>query len=293
MRLRDVAELVLLAAIWGAAFLLMRMGAGQFGPAALAGVRVTGAALCLLPLLALRGQMHELRRHWRPIFVVGIINSALPFLLFSYAALSISAGLASIFNSTSPLFGAVVAWLWLKDRLTPMRVLGLALGFAGVLWLAWDKASFKPGGTGWAIVACLCASALYGLGASYAKRHLGDIAPLAVATGSQVSAALALLLPAALFWPSVAPAQSAWVAAALLAVVCTGLAYILYFRLIANAGAANAIAVTFLVPVFAVLWGALFLGEAVTLSMLIGGAVILLGTGLTTGLLKWPVAARA
>jgi drug/metabolite transporter (DMT)-like permease len=222
---------------------------------------------------------------------VGVLNSALPFLCFSYAALSITAGLSSIFNAATPLFGALIAWFWLKDRLTPSRVLGLAIGFAGVLWLAWDKASFKPGGSGWAIVACLAATVCYGVAASYTKRRLTGVAPLAVATGSQLSAALVLALPAAVWWPATMPSQNAWLAAALLAVACTGIAYLLFFRLIAHVGPANAIAVTFLIPVFAVLWGWMFLGEGITAAMVVGCAVILAGTGLTTGVLRLPAKA--
>ena len=288
MRFADLGELFVLAALWGGSFLFMRMGAAEFGPVALAAVRVIGATLCLLPLLQWRGQMGVLRTHWRPIFVVGVTNSALPFLCFSYAALSITAGLSSIFNAATPLFGAVIAWLWLKDRLTPSRILGLCVGFAGVLWLAWDKATFKPGGSGWAVVACLAATLLYGISANYTKKRLAGVAPLAVATGSQLSAALVLALPAAWWWPSMAPSPSAWLTATALAVLCTAVAYVLYFRLIAHIGPANAIAVTFLIPVFAVLWGRLFLAEGITTAMFFGCMAILLGTGLATGMLKLP-----
>lgn len=286
MKNSDAGELALLAALWGASFLFMRLGAAEFGPVALAAVRVAGATLCLLPLLALRGQLGELRRHWRPIVTVGLINSALPFLLYSYAALSISAGLSSIFNAATPLFGALIAWLWLRDRLTPPRIAGLAIGFAGVLWLAWDKASFKPGGSGWAVLACLGATLCYGLAASFTKKHLAGVAPLAVATGSQLGATLALALPALWWWPAAAPSATAWGAATLLALLCTGVAYVLYFRLIAHIGAANAITVTFLIPVFAVAWGWLFLAERPTGAMALGCVVILLGTGLATGVLR-------
>ena len=292
MKPSDVSELVALAALWGASFLFMRMGAAEFGPVALIAVRVGGAALFLLPLLHWRGQLGELRRHWRAIAVVGITNSALPFLGFAYATLSITAGLAAIFNAASPLFGALIAWLWLKDRLTPMRVAGLVIGFAGVLWLAWDKASFKPGGSGWATLACIAASVLYGWSASLTKKHLQGVAPLAVAAGSQLSATLVLALPAVLWWPAAPPSGVAWLTATLLAVLCTGVAYIMYFRLIANVGPANAIAVTFLVPAFAVLWGWALLDEQLTAVMLIGCAVILIGTGLATGLLKWPLSPK-
>jgi len=286
----DLGELFALAALWGASFLFMRMGAAEFGPVALSAVRVIGATLFLLPVLALRGQLLVLRQHWKPIFVVGILNSALPFLCFSFAALSITAGLSSIFNASTPLWGALIAWLWLKDRLTPSRVLGLAIGFAGVLWLAWDRASFKPGGSGWAVVACLAATFCYGLAASFTKRHLTGVAPLAVATGSQLSAAAFLLLPAITWWPLRMPSQNAWLAAMLLALACTGIAYVLYFRLIAHVGPANAISVTFLIPVFAVLWGWMFLDEGITHAMIAGCAVIVVGTALATGVLKLPAA---
>ena len=289
MKRSDAIELTGLAAIWGASFLFMRMGAAEFGPVALAAVRVWGATLFLLPLLALRGQAAVLRAHWKPIFVVGITNSALPFLCFSYAALSITAGLSSIFNASTPLFGALIAWLWLKDKLTPSRTLGLAIGFLGVLWLAWDKASFKPGASsGWAVLACLTATLLYGFSGSFTKRFLTGVPPLAVATGSQLSSAVVLAVPALLWWPAAWPSLTAWSAAALLAVGCTGVAYILFFRLIAHIGPANALSVTFLIPVFAVLWGGLFLHEGVTPQMGIGCVVILLGTSLTTGVLKLP-----
>ena len=289
MKTNDLAELVALAAIWGASFLFMRLGAAEFGPVALAAVRVAGAALVLMPLLHWRGQMGELRRHWRAIVVVGATNSALPFLFFSYAALAISAGLSSIFNASAPLWGALVAWCWLRERPTLARTLGLAIGFAGVVGLAWEKASFNPGGSGWAIVACLAAALCYGFSANFTRKRLQGVAPMAVAAGSQLAAALLLALPALWWWPATAPSARAWLMVALLAVLCTGLAYLLYFRLIAHVGAANAIAVTFLIPAFAVLWGWLFLAEALTPAMAIGCAVILLGTALATGVLapRW------
>ena len=288
MKGADLAELIGLAALWGASFLFMRLGAGEFGPVALAAVRVIGATLCLVPLLRARGQWGDLMRHWRPIFFVGITNSALPFLCYSFAALSITAGLASIFNAATPLFGAVIAWWWLKDRPTSSRMVGLAIGFAGVVGLAWDKASFQPGGSGWAIVACLVATLLYGISASFTKRHLAGVAPLAVATGSQLSAALALALPAWWWWPTATPSATAWGAAAALAILCTALAYVMFFRLVAHIGPANTISVTFMIPVFAVLWGALLLSEGVTRAMVLGCATILLGTALATGLVTLP-----
>ncbi|MGM9515209.1 DMT family transporter [Roseateles sp. DB2] len=287
----NVAELTLLAAIWGASFLFLRLGAPAFGPLALAFVRVAGAGLFLLPLLAWQGGragLQELRRDWRPLMLVALLNSALPFAFFSYAALSITAGLSSILNATTPIWGALVASIWLGQRLDTGRRLGLLVGFAGVVFLAWEQASFKPGGSGWAILACLGATCCYGLAASATKKYLGQTRPLAVATGSQAFAALLLAVPAAAQWPAQMPGQTAWLSAIALALLCSGLAYILYFRLMQRAGPSYALSVTFLIPVFAVLWGAVFLGESFTLHMAAGCAIVLLGTALAIGVLKLP-----
>ena len=296
MTRRDGTELVLLGAIWGAAFLFMRLGAVDFGPLALVFIRVCGASLMLLPLLAWQGEMAALRQHWKPIALVGIINSALPFALFMLAALVLGAGLMGVFNATAPIWGALIAWLWLGERPTASRGLGLAIGIVGVVGLAWGKADFKPGEHGISpalgIAACLAASVLYGVAANYSRKRLAGVAPMAVAAGSQLSAAAVMLVPAWVAWPAVNPSAMAWAAAATLAFVCTGLAYVLYFRLIAHAGAANAISVTFLIPGFAMLWAWLFTNEQATITMLIGCAVILLGTALATGLLRLPGAKK-
>jgi len=296
LRQRDLGELLALAAIWGASFLFMRVAVPDFGVLPLAGVRVIGATLVLLPLLAMRSQLPVLVKHWKPVLFVGVTNSALPFVCFSYAALTITAGLSSIFNAATPLMGAAIAWLWLRDKLTPWRTAGLVIGFAGVFWLAWSKASLKAGADGasatLAVIACLVATLSYGFSANFTKRYLSGVPPMAVAAGSQLGAALVLVVPTVWLWPTTLPGPAAWVNVALLAALCTGFAYILYFRLIANVGPANAITVTFLIPAFAVVWGAVFLGETLTMQMVIGCAVILVGTALTTGLLK-PQSLRA
>ena len=287
MNARTAGEGLLLAALWGSSFLFMKLGAADFGPVALSFVRVAVAAALLLPLLVATRQVSAWRAHWRPIAVIGIVNSALPFLAYSYAALAITAGLSSVFNATSPLWGALVAWAWLGHRPTRWRVAGLAVGFAGVLGLAWanvnQATAFRPGGSGWAVVACIGATLLYGIGASATRRWLDGVPPLAVAAGSQGTATLALMPAAVVAWPSAALSTGDWAAAVALGAACTGLAYVLYFRLLAAMGP-RAIAVTFLIPAFAVLWGGLFLGERVTASMAAGCAVILAGTALASGL---------
>jgi len=287
---RDRVDLLLLGALWGASFLFMRLGAVEFGAVPLVFVRVAVASAVLLPLLAWRGDLPALRQHWRPIALVGLVNTALPFVLFMVAALVLGVGLMSVFNATAAIWAALIAWLWLGERLDRSRAIGLVLGVLGVLGLAWDKADFRPGSHGISpalgIAACVAAAVCYGFAANLSRKRLVGVPPMAVAAGSQLSAALLTLLPALWLWPAASPQPSAWLAAAALGLACTGWAYVLYFGLIARAGAAHAISVTFLIPGFAMLWGWLFMGEAPSPTMLAGCAVILLGTALSTGSLR-------
>ena len=285
-----IADFIMLAALWGASFIFMRAGVLEFGPVSTAATRVAIAALFLLPLVWLRGLLPVLRIHWKKIFLVGLVNSGIPFACFAFALLSITTGLSAILNATVPMFGALVAWVWLNDKPTASRVAGLVIGFGGVALLAWDEASFRPDASGvapaWAVLACLLGCICYGIAASYTKRYLSGLPALVIAAGSQAGATLGLSLPALWLWPARMPGVRAWVALAIAGVACTGLAYIIFFRLIANAGPPRALAVTFLVPVFAVFYGALFLGETVTLWMLICAVVIICGTALSTGLVR-------
>lgn len=289
MKPADLAELLALAAIWGASFLFMRWGAPEFGALSLAWLRVLLASLALLPLLVWRqggGSLDLMRQHWRPLLLMSFANSALPFALFAYAALHLPAGLSSILNATVPMWGALVAWVWLGQAPTAWRLLGLAVGFGGVVLLVWAKTGLSGDARFWAVLACLLATLNYAVAAMATKRWLGDLPPLAVATGSQLGAAAWLLLPGWWAWPAVMPGPNAWGSLLALALVCTGVAYILYFRLMTRVGPTNAITVTFLIPVFAVIWGALFLGEPLTLPMLGGGLLVLAGTAMALGL--WP-----
>lgn len=286
-----LVDFVLLAAVWGSSFMFMRVAAHEMGPLPAAGLRVCIAALFLLPILWFKGLMGALRQHWKLTFAVGVVNSAIPFVCFTFALLSITTGLSAILNATVPLFGALIAWAWLKDRPGGSRILGLAVGFIGVSMLAWDKASFKPDAsgatTGWAVLAVLFACFCYGAAASAAKRYMGGLPSLVSATGSQLGASVALLPLTLWYWPAQAPSPQAWYAVVALGVVCTGLAYILYFRLIERAGPARALSVTFAIPAFAVLYGVLLLGESITAWMVVCALVIVAGTSLSTGLVRF------
>jgi len=270
----------------------MRIGTVEFGVWATAGLRVLIATLFLLPILLIRGHSQSLREHWKLVFLVGVTNSAIPFVCFSFALQSITVGLSSLLNATVPLFGAVIAWVWLSDRPSGSRMLGLAIGFLGVAMLAWDKASFKPDASGlssgWGVLACLFACICYGISASFTKKFLGGLPSLVSSTGSQLGAALALLPLTIFYWPSQEVSMKAWGAVITLGVVCSGFAYFLFFRLIERAGPAKTLSVTFAIPVFAVLYGVILLGETVTPWMVGCGLVIVLGTTLSTGLMKLP-----
>ncbi len=288
--MHPAADFLLLSALWGASFLFMRLSATEFGPVATAALRVGIGAACLLPLMLWRGQAAALRQHWRPVLLCGVLNSALPFALFSYAVLHGSTGLAVILNATTPLFGALVVWLWFGERPSAMRALGLVMGFAGVALLAWDKVRLPPGTAGAASMGAVAASLLaplcYGLAAAFTRRYLTGVPPMVNAAGSQLGATLALAPLAVLWWPAHLPGSQAWLAAAALGVLCTGVAYVLFFRLIEKLGPARALTITFVTPVFAVVYGALLLNEPITLWMLMCGAIILAGTALSTGVLE-------
>ena len=288
-------EFVLLAALWGSSFLFTRLGATEFGIVPTAGLRVMLAALFLLPVFLVKGVWADFRQRAKAILFVGLLNSGIPFMLFAFAVMHITTGLTSILNATVPLTGALVAWLWLKDRPGGSRMLGLAIGFAGVTLLVVGKSGFSATGvagagsagiTLLAMGACLLATLCYGLAASFTKRHLTGAHPLATATGSQIGASLGLAVPTLWFWPAEPVSFTAWAAVAAVALLCTSIAYILFFHIIEKAGPSKALTVTFLVPVFALGYGALFLSETITPWMVGCGLVIICGTALSTGMVR-------
>lgn len=283
MTRRDLIELVLLGAIWGASFLFMRIAAPEFGPVALVELRVGIAALFLLAILLWRGGASNLLPQAWPLTVLGITSSALPFVLFAYATLSVTAGTAAVLNATAPLFGALVGYAWLRDRLRPLQCVGLALGFAGVVLLVWDRTSVNVEGAVPAAAACLVATLCYGVAANFTKKKLAGLPALANATGSQIAASLLLLPLAVVYWPAEMPGAASWYSAAALGVLCTGIAFVMYFRLIARVGPAKAITVTYLVPVFGMIWGLVFLHEPITAGMIAACLVVFLGVALATG----------
>lgn len=280
MTAQTLIDLIVLGALWGASFLFMRVAAPAFGPVPLIFVRVTIAALLLVPPMLRRQGAAQVRAVAAPIALVGAINTAIPFTLLAFAALTLPAGLSSVLNASVPLFGGVIGFLWLGQRPSRQRALGLAVGFGGVLVLAWPRLTSA---SDWrAVVAALIATVLYALAAHVTQRSLKGVRPLVVAGGSMAAASIMLLPLAVVAWPAVPPAASAWGYAALLGVGCTALAYVLYFRLLARSGPSTAMAVTYLIPVFGVTWGTLLLDERLPASAILGALLVLGGVALAT-----------
>lgn len=288
MALKNLLQLLILAAIWGGSFLFMRIGVPVFGPAALITLRVFIAAAILALAGLWLGKRLDLRRHWRHYLIIGFLNSALPFLLFAYAAQSLSASLLSILNATSALWGAIIAAFWLRVPITGSIALGLLFGLAGVVLLVGNGVALT-GDAGWMpIAAGLIAPMCYALASNYTKANPSTASPFANTHGSMWMAGL-LCLPVVFFAPiRQTPLPGDWAALAALGVFCTGVAYLMYFGLIQEIGPTRALSVTFLIPVFGVLWGALFLHEPVGWDKLSGGLLVLAGISLTTGIVKYP-----
>lgn len=289
MSTKNIIVLIILAALWGASFLFMRVAVPEFGAVMLIEMRVLLAGLVLLPFWWFSESAVTRKTAlsaWPHLFVVGILNSSFPFVLFAYSMLFITGGMASILNGTAPIWGAIVAWLWLKQRLSINAVLGLLVGFSGVVILVSDELSVEMNGKTLALIAASFAPILYGVAANYTSEKLSHVSPLSIATFSQITAAISLLPLLYWFVPLAWPSLTAWAAVLALAVVCTSLAYLMYFKLLAEIGSTKAITVTFMIPLFGSLWGAVFIGEEITLMMVIGMVIILTGTALVTGVLK-------
>ena len=265
-------ELGVLGAIWGASFLFMRVAANDFGAIPLVEVRLALGSLVLLPFLwRARGQFPL--KSWPKLALIGAINSAVPFILFAWAAQRAPAGVGAIANAMTVLFTALVGFLFFGEKIGTRRAVALLAGFAGVVVLASGKVAGAS--IGWAVAAGAGAAFLYGIGINLVRRHLTGLPPAAVASATLGSAAVLTLPFAIAQWPQQAiPAQSWW-SAVMLGVLCTGAAFVMYYRLIARIGASRASTVTYLIPLFGVAWAWMLLGESLTLTMGVAGALIL------------------
>ncbi|NOI42285.1 DMT family transporter [Vibrio alginolyticus] len=275
-------RLLCLAAIWGGSFLFMRVAANTFGPAYLIEFRVTFAAVALLLIAVYLKKRLTLTAHTKHFFIIGLFNSAVPFLLFAYAAQTLNASTLAILNSTAPIWGALVGFVWYRSPLTAKSVLGMLIGIGGVAVLVGLDTSTIGEEAMLPIAASLMASFSYGIATNYTK-NAPQVPAFDNAHGS-MWAAVIWVLPLLPFLPMRAePSHFEWSSVVTLGVVCTGFAYLLYFRLVSDIGPASALTVTFLVPVFGILWGYLVLDEPVGSNTIIGTILVLSGTMLVTG----------
>jgi drug/metabolite transporter (DMT)-like permease len=282
MRPADYGRLVALAAIWGGAFIFMRVAAPVLGPAWTPELRVLLGGLALLAWFRIAGIDPGLRAHWRSSLLVGGVGIAAPFALYSFAAMHAPASLLAIVNATSPIFGLAWNALFRDERVTLRKAGGLLLGVAGVALVARPAGIAQGPMFGWAVAAALGACCLYGTVGVLIKRYSGGASPRGMAAGNQLAAAV-LLVPLLPILPPLAAPSALVIANVLaLALLASGVAFLLYFRLIADVGATRALTVTYLIPLFGILWGWLFLDEALPAAALAGGTLILAGTVLVT-----------
>jgi drug/metabolite transporter (DMT)-like permease len=277
-RWRTPIELTLLGAIWGGSFLFMRVAAADFGAVPLVEARLALGGLILTPFLwRARGEFTA--GLWLRIAAIAAINSVTPFVLFAWGAERAPAGIGAITNAMTVMFTVLVGFLFFGERIGARRLIALSAGFVGVAVLASGKTA---GASVWpAALAGTAASVCYGFGINLVRRHLTGYPPAAIAAATLLSGSV-LLAPLAIYtWPARAIPAASWASALLLGVLCTGAAFVFYYRLIARIGAARTATVTYLIPLFGVVWAWLLLGEPLTVSMALAGALILSGVALS------------
>lgn len=278
MKVKNLLLLLLLSAIWGGSFIFMRILSPVFGAVGTACLRALIAGVFLLIYFTFTKYKINWKRDWRFLLVIGIINSAIPFFCYSFAALYIPASLSVIINSMSPMFGAVFATAILKEKLTITKGFGLLFGTFGVALITGSKSAKSGVFVYLAIAACLIATICYGFSGAIIKKYAKGIEAKAMAGGSQFFAGLALL-PFLIVGGTKSDINfQIAIIAVVFAVLCSAIAYLIYYHLMKEIGPTKTLTVTFIMPVFGILWGFIFLNEKLIPQMLIGGIIILLGT---------------
>lgn len=293
MRPADVARLVALGAMWGASYLFMRVAVPHLGAPLMIELRVLIAGLLIAAFLYGSGRTAGWRRHWRSWLVVGVIGTAVPFVLIAEALRSIDASTAAILNALVPLFATIIAALWIRESITPPKAAGIALSLVGTAVLVGWTPTPMSGKELLAAGMSVAATLLYGYSIVFSKVRLREATPMATSAATLLLAALVLAPFTPLDRDLAAVPTNAWLAVLGLAIVSTTVAFIFYYRLIADIGPVKASTVTLLVPVFGMFWGVVFLGEPVTPGRLAGCAIILFGCALILGLVRMPFRTRA
>lgn len=276
-------ELLTLAALWGASFICMRIASPEFGVISLIFLRVIIAALILSPFAMKSSVLLEIKAHIRPIFSLGLFMTAIPFTLFAFASLSLSAGTMVVINATSPIWAVLISSKMNRYCATKGQFLGMGIGLLGVILIAWGSLfhDFNPK-IGLSIMAAVGATICYGLGTSISRRYLNSVSPIGITFGSLSLASLTLIIPASMSMPYSMPSSRAWVALVILGSCSTGFAYLLFYHLIKTIGGERAITVTYLQPLFGIAWGIMLLDEPFSIGIILSGTIILLGTALVT-----------
>lgn len=287
MQIKWLLELFLLAAIWGSSFMFMRLSVPEMGPFVLTFIRTLIATLFLGTILYLsrREDIKLIFRHWRLLTIIALTSTAIPFSLWGFISYSLESGPMSVINATTPLFGALIAFIWLKETLSRSALVGLFLGFIGVFVLM----IVPQNGVQLALIpilAGLIATTCYGIAANFSRSRAAGLRPMVIATGSQFYSTLVLVPFTLHTWPSTMPSLTAWYSVIVLGIACTGFSFYLYFKMIAEQGITKTLSVTYLIPLFAMLWGSLFMGELIEFRTVLGGSFILLGVAFTTGYIK-------
>jgi len=280
---RDALLLLVLSAIWGASFVFIKLGVDAFEPSVVAFGRLALGSVFLIALLPGRGGLAPLRGRLRPVIVLAALNNAIPFWLLGFAETRLDAGLTAVIQAAAPIFTVVLASrIDATQRVVGPRLLGVGVGFVGVVLLV----GVQSGGELIAALAVLGVALCYAASVLFAGVTMRGMPPLQVSLGQLFFASLLLAPFAVLQRPGSSPPAKAWLAVVALGILSTGIAYLLYFALIASAGASRAILVTYLVPAFALVYGAVFLDEAVTVVAVSGLVLVLAGTALATGLAR-------
>ena len=253
--------LLLLAAIWGSSFLFMRVAVVDFGPFALNLIRVGLAALILMPVFLKKDARQTFKKHWKSFMLIGVSNFAIPFTFLSYTSITLNAGTTSLINATTPIFTALIGALFFTQKITLTQVIGLVFGFFGIYIISQNALSVDLSQGLLAIFAGLIATCGYGLTINYSKKHLQDVGAIELTAGGLLFGALYLIVPGVIYWPETTPSLSNWLSAISLAVFCTAISLVLFFQIIKKIGALTSSSVTFLIPIFAILWGSIFLGR--------------------------------
>ncbi|AFZ30258.1 protein of unknown function DUF6 transmembrane [Gloeocapsa sp. PCC 7428] len=272
----DLARLFLLAALWGSSYLFIRITAPVLGVFFTISLRVIIAACALGLYGVLAQQLSTLKTRWLSYLLLGLLNNVIPFILIAIAIVNLNASIAAILNATTPLFTAIVAAIWLKEPLNKRKIVGLLLGIVGVaILVGWSplllSLSVILGG-----LSALIAALFYGIAAVYARRRFRHNRATETAIGQLVGSSVLLIPVTFTSIPNTVPSTEVILAVITLAIACTAFAYLLYFQLIAKAGATQAATVTFLIPVFSLLFGKTLLGEPVNFGLIIGLITILL-----------------